>query len=83
MSPQETSSFDTVGNAYFSLTMHVIPAAWRNIAVVTSHFHMARSRELFADMYRTAGLSLFNDANRCEGVGAKAPTAAVDWVFGS
>lgn len=56
---KETCSYDTVGNAYFSLTVHAIPAAWRRLAVVTSDFHMPRTRELFSDMYSIAGESLF------------------------
>lgn len=58
---QEVSSYDTVGNAYFSLTIHALPSGWRRLAVVTSHFHMPRSRALFADLYQLAGSSLFND----------------------
>lgn len=60
---QEVSSFDTVGNAYFSLCIHAVPMAWRHLAVVTSDFHMPRSRALFADIYRLAGQSLFGDPN--------------------
>ena len=26
---KETSSYDTVGNAYFAATIHCIPAGWR------------------------------------------------------
>lgn len=33
---KEVSSYDTVGNAYFSLTIHSIPAGWRKILVNTS-----------------------------------------------
>jgi uncharacterized SAM-binding protein YcdF (DUF218 family) len=58
---QEVSSFDTVGNAYFSLMIHVVPAGWRRLAVVTSDFHMPRSRALFADIYSMAGRSLCGD----------------------
>eukprot|EP00878_Enallax_costatus_P030715 GHUV01033494.1.p1 GENE.GHUV01033494.1~~GHUV01033494.1.p1 ORF type:complete len:142 (+),score=31.45 GHUV01033494.1:214-639(+) len=61
---QEVSSYDTVGNAYFSLTIHALPSGWRRLAVVTSHFHMPRSRALFADLYQLAGSSLFNDPYR-------------------
>ena len=27
---KETSSYDTVGNAYFAATIHCIPAGWRH-----------------------------------------------------
>jgi uncharacterized SAM-binding protein YcdF (DUF218 family) len=43
----EASSYDTIGNAYFSKLLHVDPAAWRNLAIVTSEFHMPRSRAIF------------------------------------
>lgn len=59
--PQEVASFDTVGNAYMSLCIHAIPAGWRRLAVVTSDFHMPRSRALFADIFRLAGQSIFGD----------------------
>lgn len=48
---KETSSYDTVGNAYFSLTMHVLPAGWHQVAVVTSEFHMPRTMQTFKDCY--------------------------------
>lgn len=48
---KETSSYDTVGNAYYSLVIHAIPADWHRIAVVTSAFHMPRTTALFEHMY--------------------------------
>ena len=44
---KESASYDTVGNAYFSLTAHAAPAGWRAPLVVTSAFHMPRSRACF------------------------------------
>ena len=41
---QEWSSYDTIGNAYFSLTQHVVPRAWSNVVVVTNEFHLPRTR---------------------------------------
>ncbi|KXZ42515.1 hypothetical protein GPECTOR_139g671 [Gonium pectorale] len=61
---KEVSSYDTVGNAYFSLTIHALPAGWRRLAVVTSDFHMPRTAALFRAMYRLAGRELFGDADR-------------------
>jgi uncharacterized SAM-binding protein YcdF (DUF218 family) len=55
------SSYDTVGNAYFSLAIHALPAGWRRLAVVTSDFHMPRSRALFAGVYRLGSRSLHGD----------------------
>ena len=49
---KETSSYDTVGNAYFSATIHAWPLGWRNIAVVTSAFHMPRTQEIFKQVFQ-------------------------------
>lgn len=61
---KEISSYDTVGNAYFSLTIHAIPADWRRLAVVTSNFHMPRTQRIFEDVYGLAGRTLFKDPQR-------------------
>jgi hypothetical protein len=44
---KESSSYDTLGNAWFSLTQHALPAGWTAPLVVTSAFHMPRSRAAF------------------------------------
>ena len=56
---KEVSSFDTVGNAFFSLSIHAIPARLRSIVVITSDFHMPRTKALFEDMYSLAANDLF------------------------
>mmetsp|Transcript_56482 Transcript_56482/g.83971 ORF Transcript_56482/g.83971 Transcript_56482/m.83971 type:complete len:346 (-) Transcript_56482:429-1466(-) len=43
----ETTSYDTISNAYFARTTHADVAGWRNILVVTSEFHMDRSKAIF------------------------------------
>lgn len=43
----EAASYDTIGNAYFAKLLHVDPAGWRRLVVITSEFHMARSRAIF------------------------------------
>ena len=48
---KEYTSYDTVGNAYFTLMSHAIPAKWSRVAVVTSDFHMPRSRALYSDIF--------------------------------
>ncbi|KFM25827.1 hypothetical protein F751_1441 [Auxenochlorella protothecoides] len=55
---KECSSYDTVGNGYFSLTIHAIPARWRRLAVITSAFHMPRARAIFDTTYGLATRSL-------------------------
>lgn len=47
-------SMDTIGNAYFALTNHVIPRELRKIVVVTSEFHMSRSRLIFDHIFSLA-----------------------------
>ena len=54
---KESSSYDTVGNGYFSAMIHAVPSGWRNLIIVTSEFHMPRSRAIFEKVY-----SLVNDS---------------------
>lgn len=49
---RESSSYDTVGNAYFAATIHAWPLQWRHLAVVTSAFHMPRSRAIFEHVFK-------------------------------
>ncbi|KAL4440424.1 hypothetical protein ABPG75_003425 [Micractinium tetrahymenae] len=59
---KEAQSYDTVGNGYFSLLQHALPAGWRRIAIVTSDFHMPRTRATFDFIYSLAGRQLHGDA---------------------
>lgn len=52
---RENSSYDTVGNAYFSAAIHALPAGWTRLAVVTGAVHMPRSRAVFEKVYALAG----------------------------
>eukprot|EP00873_Tetraselmis_striata_P021221 jgi/Tetstr1/441485/TSEL_029717.t1 len=52
---KEVSSFDTIGNGYFSATIHALPRRWRRLAVITSEFHMPRSKAIFDHCYGLAG----------------------------
>jgi len=47
----ETSSIDTIGNAFFSRVIHAEPRGWRRLTVVTSKFHLERTRAIFEDVY--------------------------------
>ena len=41
---REWASFDTIANAYFALTNFIIPQNLKYFAVITSQFHMSRSK---------------------------------------
>ena len=49
---QEGVSLDTIGNAYFLRTIHTDPVRWRRLLIITSEFHMNRTRAIF-DWVRT------------------------------
>ena len=44
---QDTWSVDTVGNVAFTRLMLIEPRGWRRLLVITSEFHMPRTRALF------------------------------------
>lgn len=47
----EASSYDTIGNAYFSRVIHVQPRRFRRLLVITSSFHTPRTEEIFRWVY--------------------------------
>lgn len=51
----ETSSLDTIGNAYFSKVFHVAPLRLKKILVITSEFHMPRTEAIFLWVYGLQG----------------------------
>src|SRR4051794_29651315 len=51
----EESSYDTIGNAYFSRVIHIVPRAFRRVLVVTSAFHLARTEAVFRWVYGLDG----------------------------
>ena len=58
---KETASYDTIGNAYFSLACHCIPRRWMRLRVVTSEFHLDRTRLAFEWLTGLAGADLRRD----------------------
>lgn len=52
----ETSSYDTIGNVYFSRVIHIEPLNIRRLLVITSEFHMPRTKAIFAWIYALEGL---------------------------
>lgn len=57
---REWSSYDTIANAWFALMNYVIPFNYGKIIVITSDFHMERTREIFEWIWKIAGLSPLN-----------------------
>lgn len=47
----EESSYDTLGNAFFSLVLHAIPRGFGRVLVITSEFHMPRVESVFRWVY--------------------------------
>lgn len=43
----ETSSYDTIGSAYFARTSFCQVFGWKKLLIITSQFHMSRSRAVF------------------------------------
>eukprot|EP00522_Entomoneis_paludosa_P005619 CAMPEP_0172454382 /NCGR_PEP_ID=MMETSP1065-20121228/11392_1 /TAXON_ID=265537 /ORGANISM="Amphiprora paludosa, Strain CCMP125" /LENGTH=310 /DNA_ID=CAMNT_0013206703 /DNA_START=170 /DNA_END=1102 /DNA_ORIENTATION=+ len=43
----ETTSYDTIGNAFYTRTSHTDWNGWRHLLVITSAFHMERSKAIF------------------------------------
>jgi hypothetical protein len=50
----EIASYDTIGNALFARLMHTDPRGWRRLLVITSEFHMDRTREIFRWIFSLA-----------------------------
>ncbi len=43
----ETSSFDTIGNAFFTRLIHIQPRRFKNLLIITSNFHLPRTQAIF------------------------------------
>ncbi|KAG7338414.1 DUF218 domain containing protein [Nitzschia inconspicua] len=43
----ETTSYDTIGNAFFTRTAHTDINGWRRLLVITNEFHMDRTMAIF------------------------------------
>jgi uncharacterized SAM-binding protein YcdF (DUF218 family) len=52
-------SLDTIGNAYAALTMHAIPLNLRKIIIITSDFHMPRTRSIFSQVFSLLPMEIF------------------------
>jgi uncharacterized SAM-binding protein YcdF (DUF218 family) len=54
----ESSSYDTIGNAYFCRTIHTDPRSLRELLIVNSEFHMPRTRAIFDWVFGLPGNTL-------------------------
>lgn len=52
----EASSYDTIGNVYFSRMIHIEPLQLKRLLVITSEFHMPRTKSIFKWIYHLEGL---------------------------
>jgi hypothetical protein len=52
---KEWASYDTIANGWFAFQDFIVPLKWSRMAVVTSHFHMPRTRAIFEHMRRLHG----------------------------
>ena len=43
----ETTSYDTIGNAFYTRTSHTDINGWRRLLIITSEFHMERTKAIF------------------------------------
>eukprot|EP00455_Lapot_gusevi_P017717 TRINITY_DN19544_c0_g1_i2.p1 TRINITY_DN19544_c0_g1~~TRINITY_DN19544_c0_g1_i2.p1 ORF type:complete len:146 (+),score=29.45 TRINITY_DN19544_c0_g1_i2:176-613(+) len=43
----ETTSYDTIGNAYFARVSHTDIRQWNRLLIVTSEYHMPRTQAIF------------------------------------
>ena len=57
----ETCSYDTIGNAYFSRVIHVEPRHFKRLMVITSEFHLPRTKSIFEWVYSLDVLADFFD----------------------
>lgn len=49
---KEWTSYDTIGNAYFSKLLLIDQFKWYDIVIVTSDFHFERSKSIFEFMFK-------------------------------
>jgi uncharacterized SAM-binding protein YcdF (DUF218 family) len=59
---RETCSYDTIGNAYFARTIHTDPRGLRTLLIITSAFHMPRTRTIFEWVFDDAAYELHFEA---------------------
>ena len=53
-------SMDTIGNAYSALMMHCVPRNLRRLLIITSDFHMPRSRSIFEKAFSLFPIKIFD-----------------------
>ena len=62
----EKMSLDTIGNAYFARMIHAEPAKLKKLAIITSKFHMPRTKAIFNWIFSLAPLQIEYDLDFIE-----------------
>lgn len=60
----EPHALDTVGNAFFTRKMFLLPHNWQSIIVVTSIFHISRAKLVFSKVLGRSYRTLFVPSKR-------------------
>ena len=48
---EESASLETIGNAYFARLMHTDVRGYRNLVIINSDWHMARTRDVYSFVF--------------------------------
>ena len=54
----ENASYDTIGNAYLTRLLFIEPYRWERLLIITSEFHMPRTRAIFEWICGLGGMQL-------------------------
>ena len=80
---KESWSLDTIGNAYGIFTHHAIPRNLRKFLIITSDFHMPRSKAIFKHVFSLFPIEIFHldflETNSCLSISEKEHASLIHW----